>query len=120
MPSEELQEYSIPEQTAVISETKREDGHLHQDKVETYSSSGYQIESQKGANGLSIAGFVVSLVSLFILGLYGITGTIGLVLSVVGRSQAVSEGRKTGLATAGIVLGIISIMGGIANAFIYL
>lgn len=94
--------------------------YLHRDKLEQRSPSEYQIEYQKGANGLSIAGFVVSLVSLFILALYGITGTIGLVLSAVGRSQAVNEGRKTGLATAGIVLGIISIMGGIVNAFIYL
>ena len=57
-------------------------------------------------NGLCIAGFIVSLGSLF-LGLFGITGLVGTVLSAVGRSQAVNNGGKTGLATAGIVLGII-------------
>ena len=57
-------------------------------------------------NGLSIAGFIVSIASLF-LGLFGITGIVGITLSAVGRSQAVKEGGKTGLATAGIILGII-------------
>lgn len=40
-------------------------------------------------------------------GFFGITGVIGVVLSAVGRSQAVREGGKTGFATAGIVIGII-------------
>lgn len=61
-------------------------------------------------NGLSIAGFVVSCCSMLI-GLYGVTGLVGLILSAVGRSQAVNNGDKTGLATAGIVLGIIGIIG---------
>ena len=61
-------------------------------------------------NGLSIAGFVVSCCSMLI-GLYGITGLVGLILSAVGRSQAVRSGNKTGLATAGIVLGVIGIIG---------
>lgn len=59
-------------------------------------------------NGLQIAGFVVSLVSLFIFGFYGLSGITGLILSAVGRSKAVQVGGKTGLGTAGIVLGIIS------------
>lgn len=43
----------------------------------------------KTSNGLSIAGFVVSLGSLF-LGLWGLTGLVGVALSAVGRSQAFS------------------------------
>ena len=70
-------------------------------------------------NGLSIAGFVVSLVSLVIFGLYGLSGTVGLILSCLGRSEAVKNGDKTGLAVAGIVLGIISIIGGVMTLFIY-
>ena len=61
-------------------------------------------------NGLSIAGFVVSCCSL-VIGLYGVMGFIGLILSAVGRSQAASNGEKTGLATAGIVLGVIGSLG---------
>ena len=57
-------------------------------------------------NGLCIAGFVVSLGSLF-LGLWGLTGLVGIALSAAGRSQAVNNGKKTGLGTAGIILGII-------------
>ena len=63
-------------------------------------------------NGLCIAGFVISLVSCFIFGFYGMSGLTGLVLSAVGRSQAKRLGGKTGLGTAGIVLGIISAVGG--------
>ncbi len=66
-------------------------------------------------NGLSIAGFVVSLVGMFI-AFWGIVPIVGLVLSAVGRSKAVEYGNKTGLATWGIVLGII----GIAYALIVL
>lgn len=58
-------------------------------------------------NGLQIAGFVVSLVSCFIFGFYGITGAVGLVLSAIGRSKAKEVGGATGLGTAGIVIGII-------------
>lgn len=67
-------------------------------------------------NGLQIAGFVVSLVSCFIFGFYGVTGIVGLILSAIGRSQAVHAGGKTGLGTAGIVLGIISAVGGFIAA----
>lgn len=120
MSSDELNEYSVPESNPTPQSIERENEFLYQSTIPQDTSSGHLSEPQKGANGLSIAGFVVSLVSLFILAMYGITGTVGLILSAVGRSQAVSEERKTGLATAGIVLGIISIMGGIVNAFIFL
>ena len=60
-------------------------------------------------NGLSIAGFVVSCCSMLI-GLFGLVGLVGLILSAIGRSQAKSEGGKTGLATAGIVLGVIGML----------
>lgn len=63
-------------------------------------------------NGMSIAGFVVSLVTCFIFGFYGLSGIVGIILSAVGRKQAVENNQKTGLATAGIILGIISAVGG--------
>ena len=34
-------------------------------------------------NGLQIAGFVVSLVSLFVFGFYGISGIVGLILAAI-------------------------------------
>ena len=61
-------------------------------------------------NGMSIAGFVVSLVTCFVFGFYGISGIVGIMLSAVGRSQAVRNGGKTGLGTAGIVIGIINVI----------
>lgn len=63
-------------------------------------------------NGLSIAGFVVSCCSLLV-NFYGVVGLVGLILSAVGRSHAKSEGTKTGLATAGIVISLIGMLMGI-------
>lgn len=63
-------------------------------------------------NGMQIADFVVSLVSCFIFGFYGLAGITGIILSAIGCSQAVHVGGKIGLGTAGIVLGIISAIGG--------
>lgn len=65
---------------------------------------------QGKTNGMSIAGFVVSLATCFFFGFYGISGIVGIVLSAVGRSQAIREGSKTGLGTAGIVIGIINVI----------
>lgn len=70
---------------------------------------------QGKTNGLQIAGFVVSLVSFFILGLWGLSGITGLVLSAVGRSRAKKVGGKTDLGTAGIVLGSISAVFGLIS-----
>lgn len=64
---------------------------------------------EKKANGLSIAGFVVSLVGMFI-AFWGIVPLVGLILSAVGRKKAVQEGGATGMATAGIVLGVIGVV----------
>lgn len=73
-----------------------------------------ELETQNRAagttNGLSVAGFVISLVSIFV-SFYGIVGLVGWILSGCGRSKAQNEGGKTGLATAGIVLGIIGSVG---------
>lgn len=61
-------------------------------------------------NGLSVAGLAFSLVSIFV-SFYGIVGLVGWILSGCGRSKAQNEGGKTGLATAGIVLGVIGSVG---------
>ena len=63
-------------------------------------------------NGMAIAGFVVGLVSIF-LNFYGITGIIGLVLSIVGLKKSKETGKEKGLAIAGIVCSIIGIIVGI-------
>ena len=67
--------------------------------------------------GLSIAGFVLSIVGTvlgFLSGIFSILGlpvaVTGLVLSVVGGKKLAAEGKPKGLATAGLVLGIISVV----------
>ncbi len=55
--------------------------------------------------GLSIAGFVVAAASS-LLGLQGLGGLVGLVLSIVGFSQDKQNGLKTGTAICGIVCSI--------------
>lgn len=64
-------------------------------------------ENKAKHNGQSIAGFVLSLCSYFIFG--RIFGILGISLSISGRKKAVQDGDKTGLATAGIVLGVIGL-----------
>ena len=63
----------------------------------------------KKANALTIAGFVLSLVSLLI-NLRGIIPIASLMMCIFGRSKGVQEGEATGLATAGIVISGIGIV----------
>ena len=73
----------------------------------------------QGAPGTAVGGFVCSLVGM-ILAVIGVCffiggplAAIGLVLSFVGRNHANREGRPTGLATAGVVMGIIGVLAGL-------
>ena len=59
-------------------------------------------------NGMGIAGFTVSLISLLVLPLF--LGMLGVILSSLGLSN---ESPKKGLATAGLIISIFSIVFGI-------
>ena len=59
-------------------------------------------------NGLGIAGFTVSLISLLVLPLW--LGVLGLIFSSLGMSN---ETPKKGLAIAGLIISIVSIVFGI-------
>ena len=66
--------------------------------------------------GQSVAGFVLSLVGLvlsFLGGIFSIialpVSIVGLVLAVIGGKKYKANGEKSGLATAGLVLGIIAV-----------
>jgi hypothetical protein len=59
-------------------------------------------------NGLGIAGFTISLISLLVLPLF--LGALGLTFSSLGMSN---ETPKKGLATAGLIISIVSIVFGI-------
>ena len=82
-----------------------------------YSQSQYAnytptyTQNPNEGQGLAIAGFVCSLVSIFCFGI--ILGIIGIVLS----NMAKSKGYTGGLATAGIVMGIIGLVGAIIVLF---
>ncbi|MBQ7125433.1 MAG: hypothetical protein IJO00_03620 [Clostridia bacterium] len=67
--------------------------------------------------GKAIAGFVLGIVGIvfgLLSGVFSIIGLpvaiIGLVLSVNGRKQLTAAGQPTGIATAGLVLGIIAVV----------
>lgn len=71
---------------------------------------------QKSTNGLAIAGFVVSLCSLLI-NFGGIVGLVGTILSAVGLSKVKEKNSGKGMAIAGLIIGIISIVYGIYSIF---
>ena len=61
-------------------------------------------------NKFAFIGFIVSLISLF-LTLGGILPIAGIILSCLGRLEIVEKGGEgKGLATAGIIMGIISLL----------
>lgn len=68
--------------------------------------------NQTSTNGFAIAGFIVSLCSL-IINFGGVVGLVGAILSGVGLSQVKTKGKGKGLAIAGIIIGIVSIVYGI-------
>ncbi len=64
----------------------------------------------------AMAGFIVSIVGL-VLGFFGTwfsiialpTSIVGLVLAVIGGKKLKADNQKSGLATAGLVIGIIAV-----------
>ena len=67
--------------------------------------------------GSAIAGFVLSIVGVvfgFLNGIFSILGLpvsiVGLVLSVVGGKKLAANGQPKGIATAGLVIGIIAVV----------
>lgn len=68
------------------------------------------VEASKKINGLGIAGFVVSLVSLWLGAYFCIASIVGLVLSIVGMCWRKKCNSCNGLSVAGLVLGIVSLV----------
>ncbi len=84
----------------------------NQQKQNNYNQPNYNNGAQMGmqkTNGLAVAGFVCSLVGLFVFPL--ILGILSVCFSVAGkrRIEAFNEKGK-GLATAGLIIGIIDII----------
>ncbi|THV23586.1 DUF4190 domain-containing protein [Glycomyces paridis] len=78
--------------------------------TQDYGQPGAPVRMPREMNGLAIASFVVSLV-----GLCGPLGILGLIFGYVAKGQIKArDNAGSGLATAGIVLGWISLIGLIA------
>lgn len=77
------------------------------------------VQQQQKSNGIGIAGFIVSLVSLFLC--CGSASVISLILSIVGAVNAKKcDGNGKGFSIAGIIISVIGIIVFIAFFFIYL
>ncbi|MEU6860151.1 DUF4190 domain-containing protein [Glycomyces sp. NPDC046736] len=75
--------------------------------TQDYGQPGAQVRAPREMNGLAIASFVVSLV-----GLCTPLGLLGLIFGYMAKSQIrARDNAGGGLATAGIVLGWISLIG---------
>lgn len=67
---------------------------------------------------LGIIGLILLVIPIYVTQILGLCmGAIALILGVLGRKQATEEGRPTGMATAGMVLGII---GTVLNALAFI
>jgi hypothetical protein len=74
--------------------------------TQQYDQPGAPVAQPREMNGLAIASFVVSLV-----GLCGPLGILGLIFGYVAKGQIRNRNNSgSGLATAGIVLGWISLL----------
>lgn len=68
------------------------------------------MDSNNKINSLALAGFITSIISLF-LNFCGIVGIVGVVLSSVGLAQINSKKEHgSGLAISGIMIGVFSIL----------
>ena len=68
------------------------------------------MDSNNKINSLALAGFITSIISLF-LNFWGIVGIVGVVLSSVGLAQINSnKERGSGFAISGIMIGVFSIL----------
>lgn len=68
----------------------------------------YPVQGATPGKGLSIAGFVISLLSIFTnLFTLGIVAVVGLGLSIAGRVQSKKGGKPNGMALAGIIISSI-------------
>ncbi len=67
-----------------------------------------QAEKKKPVNGLGIAGFVVSILSLYFSVFFCIASVIGIILSAIGVAQK-EKHSVNGLAIAGLVISFISL-----------
>lgn len=68
------------------------------------------MDSNNKINSLALAGFITSIISLF-LNFWGIVGIVGVVLSSVGLAQINSKKEcGSGLAISGIMIGVFSIL----------
>ena len=69
-----------------------------------------EVVAEGGTSGMAVAGFVCSLVGLFIAGL--LLGALGVIFSAIALGKIKRTGKRgKGLAIAGLVIGIIAIAG---------
>jgi len=87
--------------------------HLQVQPVNNYYPNVQNNMYQQKTNGIALAGFITAMVSL-ILNFWGIVGIVATVLSGVGISKTGPGKEKgRGLAIAGLIVGIFSIVWGL-------
>ena len=81
---------------------------VKEEPIKNYEEE-YDNEKSDKINIMSLVGFILSLISLF-LALWGTVAIVGLILSIIGLVQCNQNGeRLKGLASAGIIISIGSL-----------
>lgn len=78
------------------------------------AASAFTVETQPRNDPLALAGFIVSLVGLFLVGV--ILGPVGFILSAFGHRRVTRAGGELlgkGFAVAGMIIGVIDTAAGI-------
>lgn len=68
------------------------------------------MKNKKSVNGLTIAGFILSILTFFLFGFYGLGPLVSVILSAAGRKIAKNKGQITIFGTLGMIIGIISLI----------
>lgn len=96
---------------------------INQEQAASFNQQPIYVQQQNAnvqntkPDGLSTAGFIMGIISLFI-NIYGLIGLLALILSCVGLAQTPITDRKgRSRAIRGIIIGIISVLWGIYQIY---
>lgn len=110
-------EPNTQENTVIVSDNPYQNG-----QYEALSTQSYPAKVKKKTSGLTIAGFVLSILSFLYSDIvfFGLAiGLVGLPLAIIGLCKGKKKDEKVGLAIAGIILASLGIISSVETIIIW-